>query len=654
MTISSTNRKAGPFIGNDSASVFPFAFSVFSAADVYAVQLNTVTSVETPLALGADYTVALNADQSANPGGTLTLTAGPLATGFTLTLTTAVTPLQLTDLTNQGGFYPRVITRAFDKLTVLTQQILERLGRSLTLPLSTSANVSTALPAPVANNVIGWNESANGFKNFAPVDNTLLAASLASVEAGKGAALIGGLIADSVTLNVPSQYATISAAFSYLSTKTIARGATVTIQVADGTYNLTHGIDLNHPDGERIRLLGNQTTPDNCVLMGTNPPTFSALSCTNGHKFGYVNGFKIDLAAKATLANNYSGIYAGTGATIVLGPKIKVNNWYYGINASYNSTIFADYAQVSNAGDVGIWAFCGSQVQARYASSTGASDTVNGWGFGFQAEFGSQMECAYASASGCNIAGFAALSNSQLRAHNTTASDNTGSGFLARDEGQIENHNATASSNTRYGEEFIRGGSINGSGKTISGNTLGANNGRVYFDNGSLGARIAADGALRIDTNYGDPIYFNTSGGLQFGIGHAANAVNRWNVQGSATGSGTYLDAVGSDTNISANVSAKGAEVVRLRSNGKTAFQAFAESALAVNYVQADASVAGSPVKLSAQGSDSVIDLQLFPKGAGSYVQFGTDWTSTGDVVCNGYVPIKDSGGTVRKLMTTA
>lgn len=166
MTISSTNRKAGPFIGNDSASVFPFAFSVFSAADVYAVQLNTVTSVESPLALGVDYTVTLNADQSANPGGTLTLTAGPLATGLTLTLTTAVTPLQLTDLTNQGGFYPRVITRAFDKLTVLAQQILERLGRSLTLPLSTSANVSTALPVPEANKALVWNSTATGLANY--------------------------------------------------------------------------------------------------------------------------------------------------------------------------------------------------------------------------------------------------------------------------------------------------------------------------------------------------------------------------------------------------------------------------------------------------------------------------------------------------------
>lgn len=166
MTISSTNRKAGPFIGNDSASAFPFAFEVFAAADVYAVQLNTATGVESALTLGTDYTVALNADQVSNPGGTLTLTAAPLASGRTLTLTSNVSPLQLTDLTNQGGFYPRVITRALDKLTVLVQQLFERLGRSLTLPLSASAGVSTALPVPEANKALVWNSTATGLSNY--------------------------------------------------------------------------------------------------------------------------------------------------------------------------------------------------------------------------------------------------------------------------------------------------------------------------------------------------------------------------------------------------------------------------------------------------------------------------------------------------------
>lgn len=72
----------------------------------------------------------------------------------------------------------------------------------------------------------------------------------------------------------------------------------------------------------------------------------------------------------------------------------------------------------------------------------------------------------------------------------------------------------------------------------------------------------------------------------------------------------------------------------------------------AVNYLNAQSSTAGNALQLSASGSDTDIDLQLTPKGAGN-VRFGTH-VGSGDVACNGYITIKDAGGTTRKLMTTA
>ena len=109
MTISSTIRKAGPFIGNGSASSFPFTYKVFQASDLEVVRLDTSTNIETVLTLTTNYTVTLNTDQNSNPGGTVVLVGGPLATGYTLTMTSDVPNLQPTDLTNQGGFYPEVI-----------------------------------------------------------------------------------------------------------------------------------------------------------------------------------------------------------------------------------------------------------------------------------------------------------------------------------------------------------------------------------------------------------------------------------------------------------------------------------------------------------------------------------------------------------------
>lgn len=171
MTISSQTRKAGPFVGNDSTTAFPFAFKVFSAADMYVVKTDTDLEVETVLVLNTDYTVSLNADQNANPGGTITLPSA-LASGFTLTVTSNISPLQQTDLTNQGGFYPSVITNALDKLTILVQQALDSITRSLKLPVSTPSGVSTTLPLPSSNKLIAWNQDADGLQN---VDPTTLA-----------------------------------------------------------------------------------------------------------------------------------------------------------------------------------------------------------------------------------------------------------------------------------------------------------------------------------------------------------------------------------------------------------------------------------------------------------------------------------------------
>lgn len=165
MTISSNVRKAGPFTGNGSASAFPFYFKVFQAADLLVVRLNTFNSIETTLALTTDYTVSLNADQDSNPGGTVTLVAGALATGFTLTITSDIANLQPTDITNQGGFYPEVIEDSLDRATIQIQQLQEEADRALTLPLSTPSSVSTELPPPSANEFLVWNPTATALQN---------------------------------------------------------------------------------------------------------------------------------------------------------------------------------------------------------------------------------------------------------------------------------------------------------------------------------------------------------------------------------------------------------------------------------------------------------------------------------------------------------
>lgn len=165
MSISSEIRRAGPYAGNGVTVNFPFAFKVFSTAEV--VVTRTVSGVETVLTLTADYTVTLNANQDATPGGTVTLLTAP-ATGQSLTLTSGVGNLQPTSLANLGGFYPDVINDSLDRATIQIQQLDERLDRALTLPVS-SSGIDTELPLPASGHLIGWDSAATGLQNYANV-----------------------------------------------------------------------------------------------------------------------------------------------------------------------------------------------------------------------------------------------------------------------------------------------------------------------------------------------------------------------------------------------------------------------------------------------------------------------------------------------------
>tara|TARA_B100000575_G_scaffold11294_1_gene8287 strand:- start:3093 stop:8684 length:5592 start_codon:yes stop_codon:yes gene_type:complete len=142
MTINSTTRKTNVLVGNGNTATYPFAFKVFTDADVVVKKLEVSTSIETILTLGAnnDYTVTLNEDQNGNPGGSITLKSGGndfnLPNGFQIVITSAVEPLQGTDLTNQGGFFPEVINDAFDKATILHQQQQDEIDRSIKFSLT--------------------------------------------------------------------------------------------------------------------------------------------------------------------------------------------------------------------------------------------------------------------------------------------------------------------------------------------------------------------------------------------------------------------------------------------------------------------------------------------------------------------------------------
>lgn len=165
MTVPSTSRRAGPFLGNGATTTFSFTFKTFAAGDLRVIRTSTI-GTETVLVLASDYNVTLNPDQDASPGGTITypISGGALASGEKLTVLGDLDYEQTTDLLGGGAFNARVIEDTFDRTVIQVQQLKEITDRCVTIPASTSA--SAALPIPEPLQILGWNAAGDALTNF--------------------------------------------------------------------------------------------------------------------------------------------------------------------------------------------------------------------------------------------------------------------------------------------------------------------------------------------------------------------------------------------------------------------------------------------------------------------------------------------------------
>ena len=164
MAINSTTRQTTPYTTGNS---FAFAFKVFTEADVKVIKIQTSNNAQTILNITSDYTVQLNGDQNDNPGGSVTLTSGTLGSGslagFTIVITSKVEAKQLTELTNQGGFFPEVINDALDKSVILHQQQQNVIDKTIRFQQTDSVTglEITDSPTTRANKTISFDSSGD-------------------------------------------------------------------------------------------------------------------------------------------------------------------------------------------------------------------------------------------------------------------------------------------------------------------------------------------------------------------------------------------------------------------------------------------------------------------------------------------------------------
>jgi hypothetical protein len=205
MTVQNTGlRKAGPSQGNGVNTAFPFAFKVFSTADVLVVYLDA-SGVESTLVLSSDYSVTLNANQNTSPGGTVNMLWVP-QTGTSITISSNLDNTQNLELTNAGGFYPSSINDALDRVVILIQQLAERSARAVRMPISDPASINMTLPTASAraSKVLGFDADGNPIPVPAASaitdSGSITFSSAASYAAGTVGAFLKSLIAIGATL----------------------------------------------------------------------------------------------------------------------------------------------------------------------------------------------------------------------------------------------------------------------------------------------------------------------------------------------------------------------------------------------------------------------------------------------------------------------
>jgi len=312
MTVSATARKAGPFAGNGVTTVYPFQFKVFTKADIQVI-LTDANGAATVLVLDSDYSVSLNTDQDASPGGAVTypIVGSPLAAGLTLTTIGNLGYDQATSLANSGRYLPEVVERTFDKVVILIQQLKEISGRTLQAAVGTTVNL--IFPAPGPGKFIKWRSDGLGLENVdAGTDSMALQGLLADAgDVLHGSALIG------LKVNLTGSVGrTLSSRLS--DTPTVkdfgAKGDGVTNDTAAFNAALLAGTCIRVPAGTYILNGTVNITRSGQKLIGDGPSSTILTATTNNLPAVSVSPFLTNWEiAGFTLNRSVTAIAGGDG-----------------------------------------------------------------------------------------------------------------------------------------------------------------------------------------------------------------------------------------------------------------------------------------------------------------------------------------------------
>lgn len=193
MTVSSqTNNET--FTGNGITTVWDIPFRFFNNSEVFVYLIDPVAKTTTPLSLGTDYTLtgAGLPEQFGTAPGKITTTV-PVANLNQLYIERVLVIEQLTDILNQGEFFPEVHEDAFDRLTMLIQQLSSDTKGAIRVAIGDPEPARLVSAAQRANLLMGFDSVGNPIA-IAPTSGSADALALLLANTNivtQGAAMIG-------------------------------------------------------------------------------------------------------------------------------------------------------------------------------------------------------------------------------------------------------------------------------------------------------------------------------------------------------------------------------------------------------------------------------------------------------------------------------
>lgn len=241
------------------------------------------------------------------------------------------------------------------------------------------------------------------------IDNiTLSTAGTGTASPGTQLGPLTMIIEDS-TLLVPNQYPNINAALRYLDDKQIKVGTTVTIQVTDCTNQVyNESINVAHPNGNFIHIVGNVDSPESCVLQFNGVSGFvlsenSHLKSLKGfslngdkhseaigidinrnssihqvsymHITGFKMGFKVENSSSSNLSNStienarVAGVSSIMGSSMTADNVVSKNN-ARGFYASNGANLYLINSSANYNSYIGIYARAGAYISTLNTTST--------------------------------------------------------------------------------------------------------------------------------------------------------------------------------------------------------------------------------------------------------------------------------------------